>query len=76
MHNEPNSTPQRSPASAPVPEDLRAALAALVAKVGENEARNRVGLSRSAFTRALAGLGVYPGTVAMLRAALGGKARP
>lgn len=61
---------ERTPSSAPLSDDLRRALAALVAQVGEPEARRIVGLSRGAFARSLAGLGVYPGTVALVRLAL------
>lgn len=56
--------------SNPLPEQLRQELAALVTGLGEPEARRIVGLSRGAFTRALAGLGVYPGTAAMIRVAV------
>ena len=61
---------ERTPNSAPLPDDLRRFLAALVDQHGEHEARRIVGLSRSAFSRALAGLGVYPGTVALARLGL------
>jgi hypothetical protein len=61
---------KRNPNSAPVPDALRHELAALVDRFGEPAARRTVGLSRGAFARALAGLGVYPGTVALIRAAL------
>lgn len=66
------TTPRRShPAnSAPLSLELRFRLAVLVEQVGEPEARRIVGLSRGAFARSLAGLGVYPGTVALVRVAL------
>ncbi|MCY1077405.1 hypothetical protein [Archangium lansingense] len=61
---------ERRRGSAPLSDDLRSALRAMVARLGENEARRRIGLSRGALARALAGLGVYPGSVALVRAAL------
>lgn len=60
----------RTPNSKPLPDDLRRDLFALVAQVGESKARQIAGVSRGAFARALAGLGVYPGTVALVRIAL------
>jgi hypothetical protein len=60
-----------TPRAAPVPPELRSELAGLVARVGENEARRAVNLSRTSFTRVLAGLTVYPGTRALLQAGLG-----
>jgi len=67
----PNSSrSEHAPSSKPLPQELRSALAGLVAARGESEARQVVHLSRSAFARALAGLTVYPGTVALIRAGL------
>lgn len=58
------------PRAAPLPLELREKLAALVDRVGEKEAMRLVNLSRGAFSRALAGLRVYPGTLAIVRASL------
>lgn len=54
-----------------LPEDIRRGLLDLVARVGENVAREATGLSRGAFARALAGLSVHRGTQVMVNAALG-----
>jgi hypothetical protein len=62
--------PRRAPNSSPLPPELRRDLSALVGQVGESRARQIAGVSRGAFARALAGLGVYPGTVALIRIAL------
>ncbi|WNG25811.1 hypothetical protein F0U62_18660 [Cystobacter fuscus] len=54
----------------PVPEDLLIQLRALVTSRGEALARERVGIAASTMGRALAGLTVSRGTVAMIRAGL------
>ena len=55
----------------PLPEDLRNALAAMVREHGDREAAKRVQVSTNTIQRALAGLGVNRGTVALIRAAVG-----
>ena len=62
-----NSTEARSHTRGmPLSDELKAELRQLVHAVGEREARSRVGVSRSTLARALAGLGLYPGTAALL----------
>jgi hypothetical protein len=70
MEHQKTGTTGRTRGSAPLPDELRSMLAAMVNALGENAARERTGLSRGAFSRALGGLGIYPGTVALIRAAL------
>jgi hypothetical protein len=65
-----NTPATRKPNGVPLPDDLRAKLIFLVREVGENAARARVGLSTNTFARALAGLTVYKGTIAIVREAL------
>jgi len=65
---------------APLPDDLRAALAAYVAVHGEAATANRAGLARATLARAMAGMNVHRGTVAVVQAVLaapaGGQLHP
>ena len=70
MNSEQTHTAPRPRSGAPLDADLRQALSALVARLGENAACARVGVSNATFARALAGLGITKGTVALIRAAL------
>lgn len=54
----------------PCPDDLRGALSALIARVGERACLERLQIGRATLSRALAGLGIRRGTVAQIRAAL------
>ena len=65
----------RKPKGAPLAEDLLTKLRALVSEHGESVAVERVGCQPETFARALAGLPVYPGTVAMVREAVRNAAR-
>ena len=68
------TSPARRPRSgAPLPDDLRTALLAMVKQHGEPEVCTRVGVSRATFARALAGLGVNAGTVSLVRNAVEAK---
>lgn len=69
MSQEPSTNP-RVQNSQPLPQPLRSELADLIAHLGENRTRRIVGVSRAAFARALAGLGIYPGTASLIRVAL------
>lgn len=60
----------REPRGVVVPDDLLKALKKLVSELGESAARERVGLPAGTFARCLAGLTVYKGTIAIVRAAL------
>jgi hypothetical protein len=60
----------RRPRGHALPPELHARLADLVAREGETAAQARLDLSRSALYRALAGLAVLPGTLALIRAGL------
>ncbi len=55
------------PKGMPVDADLRAEILAAVAALGETETRIRLGLSRHAFARVVAGLPVYAGTRSLIR---------
>ncbi len=68
--NEATLPKPRSSTSHPLPLPLRRELADLIARFGENRTRRTVGVSRAAFARALAGLGIYPGTASLIRVAL------
>lgn len=61
---------------APLDASERAALADLVHTAGEAECARRIGLSRQSVARAIAGLRVYPGTIALIRLHLGGVKMP
>ncbi len=50
-----------------LPEAERRRLADLVDQVGEREAVGLLGCNRQTLARCLGGLGVYPGTVALIR---------
>lgn len=65
----PNADAHRKPATSPVPEPEQNALRALINTHGERAALRKLGLSRMAAYRVLAGLDVLPGTRAILREA-------
>ncbi len=67
---------QETPRTVPLPLETRKRIEALIEQVGESEARRLTSLSRTAFARALAGLPVYPGTAALIAAALSHGAQP
>jgi hypothetical protein len=58
------------PTGVPAPEDLRGLVRALVERVGEPLAVERLGLSRIALARLLAGLPIRRGTIALAREGL------
>ena len=65
---------QRTPNSPTLPLDERQHLQRLVDEVGEPQALAITQVSREALARALAGLGVRRGTLALLRAGLAARA--
>ena len=58
------------PKGAPLPDDLLRRFRAWVKARGEAAAVQEVGVQPETFARALAGLPVYPGTVALVRLAV------
>lgn len=73
MTSQTTGTAARSRLGVPLPEDMRPKLAALVAQFGENAACERVGVTHATLARALAGLGIQRGTVALIQGALAGQ---
>jgi hypothetical protein len=57
----------------PVPEELRAQVAALVQAIGEGAALERLGVSRTTLPRLAAGFTVRAGTLALVRERLAAK---
>ena len=49
------------------PTELKDAVRALIDKLGESEARKKLGLSRESIMRILAGYSVHQGTLALIR---------
>jgi hypothetical protein len=60
----------KSNAPQPIPDALRAKLAAEVKRSGEEPTRKRIGLARDSWSRALGGLSVTRGTALVIAAAL------
>lgn len=55
-----------------LPRELRSPLKRAVEKEGDRAVARRLGLSRSTITRAMAGLRIMPGSIALLRERLSG----
>lgn len=55
-----------------LPRELRGPLKRAVDREGDRAVARRLGLSRSTITRAMAGLRIMPGTIALLRERLSG----
>ena len=55
-----------------LPRELRVPLKRAVEREGDRAVARRLGLSRSTITRAMAGLRIMPGTIALLRERLSG----
>lgn len=55
-----------------LPRDLRIPLKKAVDREGDRAVARRLGLSRSTITRAMAGLRIMPGSIALLRERLSG----
>jgi predicted DNA-binding protein (UPF0251 family) len=71
MCHRPHDLPTSKPQGIELPKADRDQLRKLIEDIGENAAREQLGISRGAFSRCLAGLTVRPGTVALVRQGLG-----
>lgn len=59
------------PGTRPASDEVRARVAALVEEVGEGAAAKRLGIAHATVSRILAARPLRPGTLALLREALG-----
>jgi hypothetical protein len=66
----------KNAAGTPPPAEVAQAVRQLVDTVGEREAMRRLGLSRTALVRVIAGLGVRRGTIALCQIGLIPSAMP
>ena len=67
MRHAPNMAATKNHGYAPLPDNLRKRLAAEVRRDGEEPTRKRYGLARDSFARALGGLTIARGTVAIIK---------
>lgn len=65
-----NTTNRPIPKGAPLPESERAALLRFVRARGEGQTAAALGLNRQTLARAMGGLPIYPGSVALVRQGL------